>query len=1473
MNRPTIAKVAAIAVLSLVALAAQAHHNDELLDVLSTNTFDYDIRFSSDPAWNCGGTTDIPTGDDPRGDFFPINQVLNVANALDDIDGVGMFGAPLGYHPGYTDLGFRAPTFDGRDDEFYIWNCSPGGPHDDADCDNGNAENIRINLPAITWCAKPENDVRRVVGHELFHHIQYEYAENRMADYLPWGRTLWEGTARMMEDQVYPDLDAWQNSDFMGHARSALEDPNRNFWNLSYWAALGWKHMAESYAPTPMNTTNAGSDFILELWKEVSRREKPDVPGVVQTTIATFGSDDSLEDWFRDYVITNLVKDYDYTNYGKAYRYLDEEDSNGTVFAAVGTIESAGNVIPVHSTNNGVDAWSSRFAKITVPSQCLPNDVVGVAVRENELVDIAVVPVLADAEVMDVIVRGDEDATVSFLQQSGAARIEEIGIAFIGGNETDWVDWDVVCGSAGLAVHHPNNVQQELVGPNDAPRAMQVRLTVSGPEELGGALVRGLRAEEFTVYVGTNLWWEDEATILGGAYMGDEFWLTVLPPEKPDENTYDLHVNFGALASVVKVDAVSYQTRKLDQMLVIDTSGSMTNGDPSSKLEAAQNAASLMADITREDLDYMGLASFADDATLHVDLGQATDGQRDSLQQAISNLGTGGYTSVGDGLDIAWPQFGLNGSVEGEDWIVLLSDGVETAPSYWDDVRAQIEALGTRVNTIALGDDADQVLLQEIANSTDGVYYKVDDEDSTGSSAPARFGPMQQGQQLNPSRLANRLANTFLISAEKMLDHERFWQANPVVDGLYSAVYRVESEGVEETRFVFNWASADDELDVTVLRPDGSIVSDGQADAEILIRDTHVVVHVGAMEPGLWQMQVQSNGNPVELLAVLAGADRRSAQLDLEFGPKVDDPAAAFYGADYLRGLPMPLIVSLYDQHAFITQAELTASVRHPDGTVIELPLYDEGSNGDGDANDGVYANAYPRTTAYSLADGADLPGSGLDGSYQVTVEASGVDNLGVPFTRSVTRSFQVFEVPANPDFPPADTDGDGMPDRYEHLHACLDPMVADDGEDADGNGLRNGIEWEAGLNPCYLDSDRGGEVDTSELDRGANPFAREDDAIRQPIDVEVINYRYEHMPMPEGMLLPNANLLRYQVAEAYQEVIFLRSLNENGPFNEVAREPALNGLWHDLGLTNGQTYYYRVQPVGANGVLGMPSRVVSGTPNADPMPPIGSVLIEAGADVVTSANVTLRLTANSDVTQVRIGNQFDLSAEPWQPYSQVLPWVLAPEDGYAQVYVEYQDAAGNRSSSIYQASTRVVAVNEVAYVNGLVTLEDAGHQAGVMVQVAGHSSAAPAFTGNAGSFSLKLDPGTYDLDVSYPGYESLHLEEVTVVIGDETWLGEIELAAIPDADGDGVPDVHDNCTLVANPHQRDSNADGFGNYCDADLDDNGLVEAADGQILRDRYGSADPDADLNGDGVVGRKDWQLFQGMLGGVPGPAGEL
>lgn len=92
------------------------------------------------------------------------------------------------------------------------------------------------------------------------------------------------------------------------------------------------------------------------------------------------------------------------------------------------------------------------------------------------------------------------------------------------------------------------------------------------------------------------------------------------------------------------------------------------------------------------------------------------------------------------------------------------------------------------------------------------------------------------------------------------------------------------------------------------------------------------------------------------------------------------------------------------------------------------------------------------------------------------------------------------------------------------------------------------------------------------------------------------------------------------------------------------------------------------------------------------------------------------------------------------------------------------------------------------------------------------------------------------------------------------------------DSDSDGVSDTTDNCTLIANVSQLDTNGDGIGNRCDADFNNNGIVDSQDGALLKAAFGSAAfPDRDLNGNGIVDSNDGARLKAKFGRPPGPSG--
>ncbi|MEL7449893.1 MAG: PHB depolymerase family esterase [Pseudomonadota bacterium] len=100
---------------------------------------------------------------------------------------------------------------------------------------------------------------------------------------------------------------------------------------------------------------------------------------------------------------------------------------------------------------------------------------------------------------------------------------------------------------------------------------------------------------------------------------------------------------------------------------------------------------------------------------------------------------------------------------------------------------------------------------------------------------------------------------------------------------------------------------------------------------------------------------------------------------------------------------------------------------------------------------------------------------------------------------------------------------------------------------------------------------------------------------------------------------------------------------------------------------------------------------------------------------------------------------------------------------------------------------------------------------------------------------------------------------------------GRIDCPDTQDSDEDGIADGEDNCTLVENSDQRDTDLDGYGNACDPDLTQDCAVNFLDLAEMKSVFFTADPDADLTGDGSVNFLDLGLMKQLFFEAPGPSG--
>ncbi|HEX4412623.1 MAG TPA: VWA domain-containing protein [Lacipirellulaceae bacterium] len=150
-------------------------------------------------------------------------------------------------------------------------------------------------------------------------------------------------------------------------------------------------------------------------------------------------------------------------------------------------------------------------------------------------------------------------------------------------------------------------------------------------------------------------------------------------------------------------------------MLVIDTSGSM-QGEKIAWSKAAAIAASQMLG----DRDFLGVVTF--DTEPHWIVPIQRNSLRERTKARIDRIGADGGTDMMPALSQAYKSIqGVDASLK---HVVVLTDG-QTAKSDFDSLVSSMHQKGITTTGIAVGRDADRVLLGNIAQRGGGKFYQV----------------------------------------------------------------------------------------------------------------------------------------------------------------------------------------------------------------------------------------------------------------------------------------------------------------------------------------------------------------------------------------------------------------------------------------------------------------------------------------------------------------------------------------------------------------------------------------------------------------------------------------------------------------------------------------------------------------------------------------------------------------------------
>jgi hypothetical protein len=152
--------------------------------------------------------------------------------------------------------------------------------------------------------------------------------------------------------------------------------------------------------------------------------------------------------------------------------------------------------------------------------------------------------------------------------------------------------------------------------------------------------------------------------------------------------------------------------------LVIDVSGSMSEGPPgATKIELARQAA-LGAVQQLDNQDQIGILAFDDQNHWIYPMQALAD--RPIVESAIGRLEPGGGTEIYPALEAAYNDIAPRQAKIKH--ILLMTDGLAPTGDY-EGLTAKMRAQGITLSTIAIGTDADQNLLQNLADWGRGRFY------------------------------------------------------------------------------------------------------------------------------------------------------------------------------------------------------------------------------------------------------------------------------------------------------------------------------------------------------------------------------------------------------------------------------------------------------------------------------------------------------------------------------------------------------------------------------------------------------------------------------------------------------------------------------------------------------------------------------------------------------------------------------
>lgn len=171
-------------------------------------------------------------------------------------------------------------------------------------------------------------------------------------------------------------------------------------------------------------------------------------------------------------------------------------------------------------------------------------------------------------------------------------------------------------------------------------------------------------------------------------------------------------------------------------VLVLDVSGSMRDNRRIQLLNIAANR--FVKDLIPEGME-LGIIEFSTNASVLHSMVRVNESTRQSLAEAIPTIAEG-WTAIGKGLELALNILRTDGRETKGATIILVSDGQENQkePTIEEIMPHLLEA-GLRIDSIAMGVEADKRLENISAISGGRCFYMMDNDSATNTVMDTAF--------------------------------------------------------------------------------------------------------------------------------------------------------------------------------------------------------------------------------------------------------------------------------------------------------------------------------------------------------------------------------------------------------------------------------------------------------------------------------------------------------------------------------------------------------------------------------------------------------------------------------------------------------------------------------------------------------------------------------------------------------------